>query len=223
MDWQRLLPPIAFTAALVACDLPPGFNEVEPGEGTERTTGTADVRPAPSGGTWSTDFVGWQFGGDLNCQGLPGVGTPGGPGVPGGVGGAGGTTGGVGGAGGLGPGVQSFPLTLEIWDGVEDPCSQEPVHGDRVVRISLSGSLAGNYPVAQQCVGPQTATLVFREFRGGQFFDRIALEGSVTILGLEGVLTPDPDDDVIEGAFSVRFAPGGAFTSGGFRGQSLCF
>jgi hypothetical protein len=223
MDWQRSLPPIAFALTLFACDLPPGFNQVDPGEGGERTADTADVSPAPSGGAWETAFVGWQYGGDLNCQGVPGVGTPGG-----GVGGVGGIVvggGGGGGTGGIGPGTgtESFPMAVEIWDGVEDPCGENPEHGDRRVRISLSASQAGTYQVAQQCVGPRTASVIFGEFRGGQLLNRIAVEGSVTVLGIEGLLTPDPDDDIVEGAFTVRFAPGGGFTSGSFRARSLCF
>lgn len=198
-EGRGLGPALGTCACLLAllspgCDTPPGF--VQPG-GDERPVDTADLSPVPDirndrqgGEAWSTDFVGWQFGGGIQCVGL-------GPGVPGQI-----------------PLENPLPTVVEIWDGIADPCSELPEDGARVLRIELSSETPGTYQVAQQCVDPRTARVTFAEMRGGSLFGLVASEGTVTLLGLDA-------NDVLQGAFSVRFGNAG-FTSGGFRTSSAC-
>jgi len=183
--WAWLL-----AASLAACL--PGIDEWN-GE-DEREVGTASVSPVPRGGDpWETDSLAWQFGGNLACGTTP----PGTPTQP-----------------GQAPVENPMPAVVEIWDGLVDPCTDELEEGTRVLRIQVSDVSAGTYPVAQGCVGPRTARVLWGEVRGGALFFIEGQEGSVTLLGLD-------DDDVLEGAFSVRFADTG-FTSGGFRAAVAC-
>lgn len=222
MSWRRLVSGALLALPLGGCDLPPGFNELEPDEAEGREVGTADVSPVPAGeDRWETDFVGWQFGGGLACGG------PGDPTAPGG-----------------GAVRTPFPVVIQIWDGPDDPCAQTPAEGDRVVQIELSDNRPGTYEVALQCVGPQTARVVYGRVLGGQLFARTGLSGTVSIVGVEGQIATG-DIRTIEGVFSVRFgppsalgsvqtggipviggeqgAPAGIPIAGSFRGESRCF
>ncbi len=244
MDWRRTIPLLlcAGTAgALASCDLPPGFNEVEPGEGPEREVGTADFSPVPEFGfgaepLWNTDFVGWQIGGSLNCAGTVPGGNPA-----------------TGGGSNPAPVTDPIPIIVQIWDGVEDPCGETLDEGDRVLQIELSDVSAGTYNAGIDCVGPRTARITYGKVIGGRLFTRTGVEGTVSVIGVEGRIDPE-DETVIAAAFNVRFGapisdPGlgtviggnlpaggippvqgqtpatgtGGFSSGGFRGIAQCF
>lgn len=194
MGWGAAACLLVVALAGPGCDTPPGF--VQPG-GDERPIDTADLSPVPDirsnpieSDPWNTDFVAWQFGGGVQCASL-------GPGVPGQV-----------------PLENPLPTVVEIWDGVFDPCTEDPEDGARVLRIELSAESAGTYQVAPQCIDQRTARVTFAEMRGGRLFGLTASDGTVTLQGLDA-------NDVLQGAFSVRFGDAG-FTSGGFRTDSAC-
>jgi len=154
---------LGLAPALLACDLGPAF--VRPGD-VVREPGTANVSPVPNvqvgrDDPWTTDFVGWQFGGTVQCANA-------GPGAPGEL-----------------PIPDPFPTVVEIWDGLEDVCDETPPEGARVVRIELSALSPGGYTVAQQCVARRVARFTFAEVRGGAFFSSIATEGNVQITALD--------------------------------------
>lgn len=168
----------AGVTAIWACDLPPGFDEVDTDD--RAPVGSANVSIPPDDERWTNDFVGWQFGGQFGCAG-----------------------------------IDSQPVVVELWDGVEAPCEEDVGEGDRVLRLQISDTTSGTYQVALQCAGPQTAGVNFVVIRGGQAFETAAEEGTVTLTGF--------GEDILQGAFNVRFEGRTSFTSGGFRADTRCF
>ncbi len=106
-------------------------------------------------------------------------------------------------------------VMVQIWDGVFDPCREAPPEGARVVVIEVSDTSAGSFEFDQVCSGPHSAGAVFGIVQGGTLFLQQAIEGSVSMLGIN-------DDDVLEGAFSVRFPDAFGFTQGGFTAEPHC-
>lgn len=106
-------------------------------------------------------------------------------------------------------------LMVQIWEGIEDPCTQVLVEGARVVVLEFSDWRAGNFNFGNTCNGPRSASVQFGTVQGGKLFIQDALEGSSALLGLDR-------DNVLEGTFSVRFPTSVGFTSGGFRVAPHC-
>lgn len=115
------------------------------------------------------------------------------------------------------------PITIAIWEGITDPCTQDPDEENRVVAFGVSDITPGIYTIANACQNPpnQPATAdriargFFGVFRGNRLQTQDAVEGQVT---LQGVAL----DDTVSGTFSVRFAGEGGFTSGTFRLRASC-
>lgn len=117
--------------------------------------------------------------------------------------------------GGLACDPNQFPVTVQIWDGVTDPCTEIPPEGARVVVIETSSVTAGNFLVAEACTQFPTARAFFGIVQGGTLFIQQASTGSMAILALDA-------EDVLDGTFSVRFPTGFGFTTGGFSAPAEC-
>lgn len=107
------------------------------------------------------------------------------------------------------------PVMVQIWDGVEDPCTETPPEGARVMMVETSAIDAGAFSFGETCTGPRSAGAIFGVVQGGVLFLERAPLGAVSILGLD-------EDDVLEGTFSAQFPAGFGATTGGFRAEVSC-
>ncbi|AKU92290.1 hypothetical protein [Vulgatibacter incomptus] len=110
-------------------------------------------------------------------------------------------------------------VTIAIWEGVTDPCTQIAPEGARVVFIETSAIDAGTFPVEVTCNAPRTAGAFFGIVQGNALFTQQAIDGSVALLGLN-------DENVLQGSFSVLFPntiSGTSVTSGSFNTAARCF
>ena len=192
-DGRRLALPVAGATlaalAALACELPPGIDTVDPGEGEPVPAGTAEVNTPPTDEPWATDHVAWQPGGEMACPpGPPPIGAP----AP----------------------AEPSPFVVELWDGLLDPCADSPAPGNRSIRISFSNRQPGTFTVAPTCTGALSAGALTQRFLGPQEERRIALEGTVTITGIssddvvDGVFSVRFEGDTAFTSGGFRAAPG---------------
>jgi len=107
------------------------------------------------------------------------------------------------------------PVTIQIWDGVADPCTETPPEGARVVVLEASGVGGGSFLVGQACTVPRSAGAMFGIVQGGTLFVQRATQGSMAVLALDA-------NDVLSGTFSVQFPTTFGPTVGGFNADPTC-
>lgn len=219
MRWYLLVLLLVYVglSTAISCEFgnPNGSN----GNGNGRTLRGTVINP-PEGNLSDEDslfeatFFAWKFGGTALC--IPPSGAVNGAGGFGGSVGAGGAGGSNGGFGGVGGNGDPTPVVITIMDGPDDPCDEDLDEGDRLLFLEVSDLTPGTYRLGNDCVDFRRADGSFAVFRGQALILTRALEGQVTLLGLD-------DDNALEGTFSIRFQGETGFTSGGFLVPPACF